>query len=160
MKRIIYGLLLLLTFILQATVFVQYRPFGVVPDFLMIIFVSGALLRGSLFGIELAFIVGIIQDLLVGTFGISIVINISLAYIVGTMENKIVKEQFLVPLVMTFFVTIAHELLYLFLSGQLAFSVPFLWAMKNKIFPLATINALLAIPIYFCLFRLERKSLF
>lgn len=157
MRRLIYCVALLVAFIIESTIFVQYQPFGIVPDLLMIIVICGALIKGSRYGMELGLYAGVVQDLLIGNFGVSIIINVFIAYIVGTLENKIVKEQLLVPVIVTFFITIAHEILYLFLSEQLIFSIPILWALKMKIFPLAAVNALLIIPIYFCFFKLERK---
>lgn len=156
-RTIIYSLSIVVSLILEAGIFVQYRPYGVIPDLLLIIFICGALTRGSLFGVKVGITVGIIQDLLVGNFGVSILINIFIAYLVGVLEGKVVKEQILVPIFITFFATFVHELLYLFLSERLILSIPLLWALRAKILPLAFVNALCVIPYYYVLYRLERK---
>lgn len=157
MRKLIYFGILLLTLIIEATFFVQNRPFGVIPDLLLIVVICGALLRGSMFGIQLGIAAGVIQDILVGSFGISIIINIFVAYLVGTLEDKVVKEQILVPIFVVFFMTFVYNILYMFLSENLVFAISFFWALKVKIFPLAVSNSLLSIPIYFALHRLERK---
>lgn len=156
-RTMMYSLCIVVSLILEAGIFVQYRPFGVIPDLLLIVFICGALIRGSLFGIKVGIAVGMIQDLLVGNMGVSILINIFLAYLVGSLEGKVVKEQILVPIFIVFGSTFMHELLYLFLSERLILSVPLLWALRAKILPLAAMNALLIIPYYFVLYRLERK---
>lgn len=156
-RTIIYSLFLLVSLILEAGIFVQYRPYGVIPDLLLIVFICGALLKGSLFGVKVGIVVGIIQDLLVGHFGVSVLINIFIAYFVGYLEGKVVKEQILVPIFLAFFATFVHEILYLFLSERLILSVPLGWALRAKILPLAFLNALIMIPYYSVLYRLERK---
>lgn len=157
MRKLIYSGILLLALIIESTVFVHYRLFHVIPDLLTVLIISGALLRGSLFGIQLGVAAGVIQDLLVGGFGTNIIINIFVSYLAGTLENKIVKEQMVVAVVVVFFLTMMRETLYLLLSEQLIFSIPFLWAVKTKIFPLALANAILIIPVYWLLYRLEKK---
>lgn len=157
MRKLIYGGILLLALLIQSTLLVQYQPFGIIPDLLLIIVISGALLRGSLFGIQLGLAAGILQDLLIGDFGTNLVIKILIGYLVGTIEGKVFKEQMMVPLVVAFFMTFFHEFLFLLLSEQLLFTVSPLWALKTKIYPLALMNTFLMVPIYPVLVWLERK---
>lgn len=157
MRTLIYTGILFFAAIIQSTLMVYFRPFGVIPDLLLIIVVSGSLLKGSKFGVKLGAAAGILQDILIGFFGVNTVIKFLAGFLAGNMEGKVVKKRLVVPVISIFFVTIVHEMLFLFLSEQLVFSIPLLWALRVKILPLALINALLIIAIYPCLHYLEKK---
>lgn len=157
MRKLIYGGVLLLTLLIQSTLMVQFQPFGIIPDLLLIIVISGALLRGSLFGIQLGLVAGILQDLLIGNFGISLIVKVLIGYLVGNIEGKVFKEHMLVPILVIFSMTFVHEFAFLLLSEQLLFTVSPIWALQTKILPLALVNTFLLVPIYPILVRIERK---
>ncbi|AZR73286.1 rod shape-determining protein MreD [Anoxybacter fermentans] len=157
MRKLIYFGILLFILLIQSTLLIQYQPFGVIPDLLLILVVSGALLRGSKFGVQLGFTAGILLDLILGSFGTNIIIKVFVGYLVGTLEGKVFKQQILIPILVVFLITFVHEFIFLFLSEQLIFSIPFVWALKAKIFPLALVNSLFTILIYPGIYLLERK---
>ncbi|MCK4259374.1 MAG: rod shape-determining protein MreD [Halanaerobiales bacterium] len=148
---------MLFAIVLQSTFFILVRPLGVIPDLLMIVVICGALLRGSLFGIQLGLGAGILLDLLLGNFGVNTLLKIIVGYLAGLLEGKIFKNHIIIPMMIVFIMTFVHEFLFLFLSEQLIFSISPLWALKAKIFPLAITNLVCIIPIYPSLYLLEKK---
>ena len=157
MRKIIYGVTLFFLLLIQSTLLTEYRPLGVIPDLLLVVVISSALLNGSKFGLQLGATAGILQDLLIGNFGIHLILKIIVGYLIGNIEGSIFKRRVLVPVIIVFFTTILHEYLFLLLSEQLIFSISFFGALKTTIFPLALINALFTLFIYPSLYWVEKK---
>lgn len=157
MRKFIYAVILFFVLLMQSTLLTEYRPLGVIPDLLMIVVISSALLNGSKFGALLGISAGILQDLLIGNFGTHLVLKIVVGYLVGIIEGKVFKAKVLVPVLVVFLMTFVHEYLFLLLSEKLIFSISFFDALKTTIFPLALINAIFTLLIYPLLYLVEKK---
>lgn len=157
MRKLIYAVTLFFVLLMQSTLLTEYRPLGVIPDLLMIVVVCSALLNGAKFGLQLGVTAGILQDLMIGNFGIHLILKVIVGYLVGSIEGNVFKKRVVVPVVVVFLTTFLHEYLFLLLSEQLIFSISFFGALKTTIFPLAIINALFTLLIYPVLYWVEKK---
>ena len=107
MRTLIWGLLIVLTLVFQATLVPMIAIKGIRPDLLLIIVVSSALLLGQDQGIGMGFFAGLLQDLASGIFGINILSKIATGYLAGSMERKVFKEKALLPLISVIVATIS-----------------------------------------------------
>lgn len=93
---------------------------GFQPDFLLFLLLFVALLEGPMVGLKTGFLIGLLEDLLIGRyFGIHILTRMLVGYLIGLAEPKIFKENYLVPVVILFVGTFIYESLFIIL-GKLA----------------------------------------
>lgn len=154
MKRSInYFLTGLIMIILQVTVF-SFNPVqGVFPDLLLIIVLFSGLFEGSNSGLITGFLLGMIQDLLLGgMFGVFTITKTVLGGLAGLLTTKVYKSNFIVPPVLVLISSIIQEFLVLLLSQKLVLRIDYLTAFKEKIMPLSLYNMVLSIVIYICFY--------
>ena len=67
MKRIItLAILIILCYILQVSVFSYFKLAGIIPNIMLILVVSFALMRGQIEGLLLGFFTGLLIDIMAG----------------------------------------------------------------------------------------------
>ncbi|NLJ33738.1 MAG: rod shape-determining protein MreD [Firmicutes bacterium] len=153
MKRLDYGvlvLLVLLCLILQSTLLATFSPWGLIPDLILIYVVSTALIRGSNEGALWGFFAGLGLDLISSGFlGLHCLLKMVLGFFIGLVEEKIFKDNLLLPVLVLFAATLVHELLFLlFAASYKQLEVRFLPALSTIILPLSLYNALLS-PFFY-----------
>lgn len=158
MKRLIIPLALLLLTALQNSLFVHIKVLGVYPDILLTFIICFALVRGNPWGIVVGIGGGILEDIFFrGAFGINSIACMLTAFLVGTLESKIYKDNYIVPLVFTFAGTVVKELIvYLFLYlTRSSFDIS--TAVMSIIIPEAIYNSLLAVLFFRYVIKLTDK---
>lgn len=112
-KVLFYGLLFILSVVLQSTLFHFFKIGGVKPDLLLVIVVLSAVLKGKRTGAVVGFAFGLMEDLLTGKYiGVQALTKMVTGYIVGHLERKVFPDNFLIPIVVGFFGTFLHHLLF------------------------------------------------
>ena len=87
------GLVMLAALLVQLTVFVDVRFFGVAPELLSLVAVVGAFLIGSERGPVLAFIAGLIWDVYLPTpLGVTAITLALVAYAVATLNEGLFQD--------------------------------------------------------------------
>lgn len=88
------GLVMVAALLVQLTVFVDVRFFGVAPELLSLVAVVGAFLVGSERGPVLAFIAGLIWDVYLPTpLGITAITFALVAYAVATLNEGLFQDS-------------------------------------------------------------------
>ena len=88
------GLVMLAALLVQLTVFVDVRFFGVAPELLSLVAVVGAFLIGSERGPVLAFIAGLIWDVYLPTpLGVTAITLALVAYAVATLNEGLFRDS-------------------------------------------------------------------
>ncbi|NMB26874.1 MAG: rod shape-determining protein MreD [Tissierellia bacterium] len=142
-------LIIVINFILQSTILSYFRIFGILPNTSLIIIVVIALLKGRKTGSIIGLIMGLLQDIVFSpVIGVNAFIYFFIGYFIGMAENKLSKDNALIPFVITLGSTIGYHLFYylfmFFLGHNLNFSVFF-----KKIVIFETVyNSLLSILFY------------
>lgn len=150
----VLGLIALVTLsiILQGTLIEIVQFNGVKPDLLLIIVIFMALMKGILPGVQIGFLVGVIEDLVTGKYlGINTLSKVFTGFLIGLVEPKIYKENMLVPVVTLFFATLLHQFLYVFFGNLVGMSLPWGISWKYVILPLAIYHAIIA-PLCYLLY--------
>lgn len=153
MKKLDYGLLVLLVLfflILQSTLLATFSPWGLIPDLVLIFVVSTALIRGSTEGAMWGFFAGLGLDLIgSGYLGLHSLLKMVLGFFTGLLEEKIFKDNLLLPVFVLFATTIIHELLFLVVAASYKqLKVRLLPVLSAIILPLSLYHALLAPFLY------------
>lgn len=159
MKPAVWGLTLVITLILQATLMPLVTVGGVHPDLLLLVVVSAGLLLGREHGVGMGFFAGLLQDLASGNiFGVSVLSKTATGYLAGLMERKVFKERVLLPLLAVVIATVFNNAIMLVLLFFFGFAVDMPAAVDNTLFVLGY-NAVLAIPVHQVVYRLAKSEL-
>ncbi len=149
-------LILLITgnFILQSTIFQYFRIFGVLANSALILVVIISLLCGRKKGVAAGFLAGILQDLFFSrAIGIHILIYISIAYLIGGLENKIFKDNIVAPLILVTVSTLGYHLFYYVIMFFLSHEIDILFILRN-VFSIEVIyNVVLGVLVYKKLYK-------
>lgn len=149
MRKFILGLILVISLVLQLTVFNFLKVAGVKPDLILIFVIFNALLNGSRNGAVFGLVGGILQDLITGQFiGLNAISKALTGYIFGLAGKKLYKENIIIPIISLFLGSIFSDLCIYLLGYFINLNSSLLWVFKDKILPAAFYNACLAPFIY------------
>ena len=142
-------ILVLVSFILQTTVFRVLDFGGNAPNLLMIVVASSGFIKGDKSGLIMGFFSGLLVDIFFGTYiGFFAFFYMYLGFIVGKFHEVFFSQNIVIPIV---FITIAD-----FLFGFVCYILMFLFRTKfdigyymmNVIVPEVVYTALIAIFFY------------
>lgn len=123
MRIAVIGVLLTIVHILEVTVFDALRIGGVSANFMIMIIVSFALLRGSKEGLCVGALAGILYDITFGTMlGPKLITYALIGYVCGKFNKNFYRENFIIPFVCTLFSSLFAN-----------FSSMFLFVMRGKL---------------------------
>ena len=142
-------ILILVSFILQTTVFRALDFGGIAPNLLMIMVASSAFIKGDKAGLLTGFFSGLIVDIFFGTYiGFFALIYMYIGFIIGKFHEVFFSQNIAIPII---FITISD-----FLYGFICYVLMFLFRtrfdigyyMMNVILPEVVYTALVAIFYY------------
>ncbi len=114
MKTRYIFLIALINFIFQSTWLQFFRINGVLPNTSLILVVVFGALYGRNEGLYMALFAGVFQDLFLSkVLSINLLIYVILAWIIGSFEESLFKDNFLTPLVITGVSTLAYHIIWL-----------------------------------------------
>lgn len=157
-KRVlIYAGCIFLIFILQSNLVEYIQIRGVKPNLLLIFAVSVALLRGNVEGAVIGFITGLLQDMAFGkVLGFYALLGLYLGLIIGSVNKRLYRENFLVVTFFTLITTVAYEFLVCLLRVVLTANANLVYSIVNLILPEAVYNSLFSIPIYILAIKIHQ----
>lgn len=159
MKSIIIGLIIVFNLILQSTLFQWFKIYGVVPNTALIIVISFAIYSGKMEGAIIGFCAGILQDIIFGrTIGLNTSVLMITGYLVGLMNQKIIKENLIIPFLLTISTTVLYETVNLLLIFLLGYRIELLSMVKKILLVEVIYNSILSIIIYFYVSKLFKTN--
>ncbi len=141
--------LFILAAILQSTLLPRLSVFGGQPDLVVIVVLTWATLSRDQEGMVWAFVGGLFLDLLSGTLlGLSSLVLVPIAYLVGLTEAQVYRNSALLPLLLMAVGSLVYHLAYLLLLHLLT-GYPVAWATSlwYVMLPSAFLNTALALPV-------------
>ncbi len=159
-----YIAMIYLLLLFQTTVLESVRILGVKPNLLMLFIVSAALMRGSVEGAILGFFTGLAQDLFFGRFpGLYSLLGMYLGFIVGSVDKRIYKENYLIIVFFSVVSTLIYESCGYYsdaflrnIGSEHRGVTGFLWVFRNVLLPESIYNGIVIIPIHALLMRLDK----
>lgn len=157
-RVITYTICILLLTVLQTTLVDYISINGIKPNLLLVFVVSAAILRGNVEGAAIGFSTGLILDMLFGrVLGFFALLGFYLGIVIGSVNKRVYRENYLVAIVLTFVSSVIYEgLVYLlnaFMKGNVELLVPLVKAILIE----AAYNSGIAIIIFALVIRLNRK---
>ncbi len=114
MRIITISGLLIVVQSLSATLFEHIRIGNIAPNFLIVIVVSFALLRGSKEGTLIGILAGLLQDVSFSlSIGGTVIVYGLIGYICGKLNKNFYRENFVIPLICTLLSSLFYSLINL-----------------------------------------------
>jgi rod shape-determining protein MreD len=159
MRRSFSSLLLILTaLILQTTVVPHLAIFRVVPDLLMVVVISLALIEGPSHGALAGFMGGLLRDLFVDApTGLSALSYVTVGYVVGAVRPYVQSSSVAVPFVGVFAGSFAGTVFYQVLALLLGVAAQPVDRMAQIVVVTAVYNTLLVPFVYPLVRRVASK---
>lgn len=159
-RPIIISLIVILNLILQSTVFQWFKIYGVLPNTSLILVISFAIYSGKNKGAMIGFFVGILHDIVFGrTIGLNALVFMITGYLVGLMDQKIFKDNLIIPFTLTALATIFYETINLLLIFLLGYRIELFNVIKKMLIAEVIYNSILSLIIYFYVSKLFKSSL-
>lgn len=161
MRGWILAIIVVAALVLQTIVAPFLSPFGLIPDFVLLLAVAYGLLKGPIFGASIGLAGGFIVDFAggVGVLGVNALAKMTTGLFCGLMEKTIFKDNLLVPAIAAIVTTLMHELIIYFVLSALGWQILFLHNFLRYTLPLTLYHAVLAPFVYYFVYRLERYLL-
>jgi len=156
MKKIFPFILILISFILQSTVFQFVKILDVVPNISLILLIIFAVQFGEYYGGLLGIFIGILTDVMyVGFFGINTLIYFVIGYILGNFKDNVYKEDYLTYYTAVGIMTLLYNTLFYIIIFFLQIEIN---SIVNMIKPV-TIEIILNLILTYPLLKMEFKIL-
>ncbi len=158
LKKIISALVIICVgYVLQSSLFSRLQLAGVTPNILLLVTVSLGLLQGSLSGMLVGALCGFICDVDTGSYlGLHFLLYLYIGYLSGVVKRWFYGEDLKLPI----FLIGLMDLIYGLVVYAGAFLVrqryDFEFYFQNVIVPEAVYTMLVAILLYFVIFRVNR----
>ncbi len=160
MGAIIISLIILFNLILQSTLFQQIEIYGVAPNTALILVISFAIYSGRNKGAVIGFFVGILQDIIFGrTIGLNALVFMIVGYLIGLMDQKIFRDNLLIPFIFTALATIIYEMINLLLIFLLGYRIELLNIIKKMLIIEVIYNSIISLIIHYYISKLFKSGL-
>ena len=162
-KRFICAfILVIISFVLQTTVFSWLSFGGIVPNILLILTVTYSIMKGDRVGIIIGFFCGILSDVFFSTFiGLNAIFFMMIGFVNGKFHQVFYEDDVKLPLVLIFTSDLLYGLAYyvimFLLRARFDFSFYFLKIILPEVIYTIALT-LLYYPILLLIHKLLDKS--
>jgi len=160
-KSIVSTVLIILIFLLQSTLFSQFKLGGIVPNLMIVVIASIGFLQGSKAGMWFGFIFGLITDIFFGNLiGLYACIYMFVGYLNGAGEKYLFSHDIKLPLLLIMITDFVYSNVCYILFFMLRGRFDYLFYLRSIILPeliYTTVFACLIYPfIHFIFERIDR----
>ncbi|MCL2356900.1 MAG: rod shape-determining protein MreD [Defluviitaleaceae bacterium] len=147
-RILIFALIVLINFVLQATFFPHIAIMAVTPDTAMVLIVSYAILRGEIEGAIFGFCAGLVQDILGGVvIGFFALLGFLTGYLCGKPFRDFFKDNFFLPFLVVVVVAFVYQFV-VYVATTMFVHADFWFYFRTIIFPKTIYTASFSVPIY------------
>lgn len=160
MGRINILLIMVISLIIQGSLFAFFNFNDRQPDLLLIVIICFSIMWGSKEGALIGFSAGLLQDILFGRLlGLFAFTKLIVGYLSGFTEKNIYRDFVLGPMLIVLIMTFLHEGIAFILSGEVT-RLSLRTAFMHIILPKALYNFCLTPFIYLLIYFANKKKLF
>ncbi|PHV71483.1 rod shape-determining protein MreD [Sporanaerobium hydrogeniformans] len=157
MRTTVIGLLLVVVQVLSTTIFQHLRIGNILPNFMIMIIVSFALLRGSTEGTLVGIAGGLLYDLSFGLLvGPTAIIYGGIGYIIGKLNRNFYRENFIIPFLCTLASNLVYSIFFTF-GFMLRGKINFFFFFKSLIMPELIYTITLSLVVYQISYLINEK---
>lgn len=157
MRPIVLSILLIVMHVLESSLFQYIRISGVGPNFMIMIIVSFALLRGSKEGMVIGAGAGFLYDVSFGLhIGPTLLSYMLIGYVCGKFNRNFYRENFIIPFICTLGASLFYSVINIIgfvLRGELAFR----YFVKSIVVPELIYTITLSLIVYQLAYLLNEK---
>ena len=118
--RLRLPIMLVAALLLQTTVLTRMRVFGVMPDFMLLVAISGGITAGATRGAAVGFASGMLIDLFLSTpLGLSALVFTLVGYGVGVANTGVLRAAWYIPVLTAGAASVAGVVLYALVGSML-----------------------------------------
>ncbi|MFZ5942740.1 MAG: rod shape-determining protein MreD [Bacillota bacterium] len=159
MRYLVLALLGFVCLILQSTLFNEMIIAGAKPDLILVIVILFALFNGPKQGAAAGFGLGLLEDLFNAKFlGLNAVSKLVIGFLLGFLEKRIFKDNFLVPVFSLFLGSLIYSLIYFLFTNIVGYSLSFDQVIRVTL-PMAIYNTCFAPFIYGKFYKSSTKGI-
>lgn len=149
MKKVAVPAVLLILVVLQNSVFEHIKVFGVKPDIVITFVICYTLIFGNPRGTIVGIAGGLLEDIFFGgAFGINSLACMLTAFLIGSIESVLYKDNIFIPGLFTITGTVIKELIVFFFLYLIRMDLSFSTVFMNIVLPEAVYNSVLTIVFY------------
>ncbi|HIT14629.1 MAG TPA: rod shape-determining protein MreD [Candidatus Scatomonas merdigallinarum] len=157
-RKIVTAVCVLVTFLLQSTVFPALPFFNVTPNLLLILTVSLGFVHGRRTGLWVGFLCGLLIDLFYSNlFGFYSLTYMYIGYLNGLLYQVFFDEDIKVPMILTAVSDFGYNLVFYVIQFAFRMRFDFSAYLVHTILPEMVFTVLLSIPLYRIFFLINRK---
>ncbi|WP_231702781.1 rod shape-determining protein MreD [Desulfocucumis palustris] len=135
--------------LLQSSTFNSFQIWGIKPDLVLLIIVFNAFLRGHREGAFAGFCVGLLQDIITGSYiGLNALTYMAVGYLVGMTQSKLYKDSSLIMMFLMLAASLVEQFLKYLLMSYTGVLISPLVALIRVMIPTAIYTALLVPLLY------------
>ncbi len=150
---------LVIALLLQVAVAPHLSIGGVVPNVLLLVVITLALIEGRNAGAVAGFAAGLLFDLLGGSaIGAAALVFTITGYLAGSLQEHMFAEGWLMPLTVVFVAGLSTEIAYAIVLSLVGAGSPFWTSFVWVILPAAVYNGALALLLYPWVARFLRRD--
>lgn len=148
-KLLFYFFFVSLLLLLQTTLLQYTAIYGVLPNLLAVFIIITALLRGNVEGGAVGLFAGLAADMMFGSvFGFYALFGFYLGIVVGSLNKRLFRDNFLIAIFFTFVYSVAYESVIYIINNIMRIDMDFLYAFTSVVLPEAAYNSAVAIFIF------------
>jgi len=157
-KVLVYAVCIFVIVLIQSTLLDYFKVFNVKPDLMVIFIVSIALLRGNVEGAIIGFFCGLLQDMVTGKIlGFYALLGLYLGLIIGSVNKRLYRENFLVIIFFTFISSVVYEFSVCLFNYFIIGKIDLLFSFEKIIFPESIYNSVVSVLMYIFVFKLNDR---
>lgn len=156
-RKIVLAVMIIVTFLLQSTLFQWLSIASSVPNLLLILTVSFGFMRGKKEGIMVGFFCGLITDLFFGNlFGFSALVYMYIGYLNGFFCKVFYDDDIKVPMLLVTVSDIAYGVTVYVLQFLLRGRLQVFSYVRHVMFPELIYTVVLTMIFYRIFFKINR----
>ena len=145
-------------YVLQASFFPLMAYHGISPNFMLLITVSFAFLRGMEQGTLMGVLAGLLTDLATGTFfGIHAFTYLLMGNLCGRFANRVYKDQFFWPVFASLGVTALNYFILALLMVLLGYRFNPISNVQVTLLPMLIYQLAFAYPVHYLTYKLDKN---
>ena len=145
-------------YVLQTSFFPLLAYHSISPDFMLLVTVSFAFLRGTEKGTMMGFATGLLTDLATGTFfGIHAFSYMLMGNLCGRFANRVYKEQFFLPVFASLGVTALNYFILALLMVLLGYRFNPISNVQVTLLPMLIYQLAFAYPVHYLTYKLDKN---
>lgn len=153
------GIIIILNLILQSTVMQYIRIYDVLPNTALILVISFAIYNGKNKGAIIGFIIGVLQDIVFARIvGLNTLLYMLTGYLVGATNQKIFKDNLIIPFIMTALATTFYESINMLFIYLLGYRIELFNVFKKMLVVEVLYNSIMSVFIYIYVSKLYKSK--